>query len=187
MFKDKTILLGVTGGIAAYKAASLCSQMVQRGANVHVVMTKNAQRFINPITFQALSQHEVMCDTFQEEDPAYISHIHYADKADLIVVAPATAQTIAKVSQGIADNMLTNVLLATSDLNKILLCPAMNVNMLHNPFTKENFERIERVGISILKPAEGHLACGYEAEGKLPDTRTIVSACEQILSNRVGK
>jgi phosphopantothenoylcysteine decarboxylase/phosphopantothenate--cysteine ligase len=189
MFKGKTLLLGVTGGIAAYKAASLCSQLVQRGAIVHVVMTDNARKFITPMTFQSLSHNEVMCDTFQEEDPSYISHIHYADQADLIVVAPATAQTISKVSHGIADNMLTNILLATNDFNKVLLCPAMNVNMLNNPFTKENLMRLKQIGMNVLDPSQGHLACGYEAEGKLPDTKTIISECERIIKmkNKLGE
>lgn len=184
MFKDKTIVLGVTGGIAAYKAASLCSQLHQQGADVHVVMTENARKFITPMTFQALSHNEVLCDTFQEEDPKYIAHIQYADIADLIIVAPATAQTIAKTANGIADNMLGNILLAVSDFSKVVICPAMNVNMLHNPLTMANVNRLKQIGMNILEPTSGHLACGYEAEGKLPDTITIMNACELFLKNR---
>lgn len=184
MFKDKKIVLGVTGGIAAYKAASLCSQLKQQGADVHVVMTENAKKFVTPITFQALSHNEVLCDTFQEEDPKYIAHIHYADVADLIIVAPATAQTIAKTANGIADNMLGNILLAVSDFNKVLICPAMNVNMLCNPLTMANVNRLKEIGMNVLNPTNGHLACGYEAEGKLPDTKTIMDECERILEIR---
>jgi phosphopantothenoylcysteine decarboxylase/phosphopantothenate--cysteine ligase len=190
MFKGKTIVLGVTGSIAAFRAASICSQLAQQGADVHVVMTESAKKFITPFTFQVLSQNLVMDDTFNEPSPKHIAHIHFADRADLILIAPATAHTIGKIASGLADNMLTNLLLAVHDFGKVVIAPAMNVNMLHNPFVQENLDKINKlrkVGMHIISPATGHLACGYEAEGKFPDPKTIIEECERILLEREQK
>jgi phosphopantothenoylcysteine decarboxylase/phosphopantothenate--cysteine ligase len=184
VFQNKRIVLGVTGGIAAFKAASLCFQLKQLGADVHVVMTENALKFITALTFEALSGNPVMINTFTEENPAYISHIHYSDTADLIILAPLTANTLNKIAAGIADNMLTNIIIKTKDFTKILLCPAMNTDMFQNPITQENIYKLKRLGMAMLDPAFGMLACGVNDEGKLPDTATLVQACEQALTNR---
>lgn len=186
VLKGKTILLGVTGSIAAYRVASLCSQLTQQGASVHVVMTEAAKQFITPLTFQALSQNVVMDDTFVEPDPSKIAHIHYADIADLVLIAPATANTINKIRYGLADNMLTNMLLAVSDFSKVVIAPAMNVNMLHNPATEDSLSVLEK-RMHIIKPASGRLACGYDAEGKFPNPHTIVEECIRILSLKNAK
>lgn len=183
MLKGKTIILGVTGSIAAYRAASLCSQFKQQGAIVHVIMTESAKRFVTPMTFQALSQNIVMDDTFVEPDPSKIAHIHYADLADLVLIAPATANSINKIRFGFADNMLTNLVLAVSDSSKIVIAPAMNVNMLHNPATEESL-RILAKRMHIIQPDSGRLACGYDAEGKFPEPRMIIEQCERLLIKR---
>lgn len=138
--KGKTIVLGVTGGIAAYKAASLCSALTQKGAQVHVIMTHSATQFITPLTFQTLSRQTVVTDTFEERDAAVVSHIDLADRADLVVIAPATANIIAKMAYGLADDMITTTLLAAQA--PILVAPAMNVHMYDHPTVRENMERL---------------------------------------------
>jgi phosphopantothenoylcysteine decarboxylase/phosphopantothenate--cysteine ligase len=184
IFLDKTIVIGVTGGVAAYKAAGIASYLARNGADVHVVMTDAATMFVTPLLFETLSRNPVMINTFKEESPKYISHIHYADKADLILVVPLTENTLAKVSMGFADNMLTNILLAVSDFDKVLLCPAMNVNMLRNPVTEEHLQRVEKRGMNIMNPASGPLACGYDADGKLPDNSEIIKEAANLLERR---
>ena len=182
MWTKKTIIVGITGGIASFKSASLASQLKQKGFNVHVVMTKNATKFITPLTLQALSGNHVTVDTFEENIPDVINHIHLADIADLIIVSPATANFIAKMAHGLADNMLSNILLAAKC--KVLICPAMNVNMYHNPITQRNITILKELGIHFLDPISGHLACGYEAEGKLPPTETIVETIDSLLEKK---
>jgi phosphopantothenoylcysteine decarboxylase/phosphopantothenate--cysteine ligase len=182
MFKDKKIVLGVTGGIAAYKAAGLASYLSQAGANVQVVMTENAHEFITPLTFQALTGNDVLTSVFDERFPKKIAHIHLADNADLIVVAPATANVIAKMANGLADDMLLNLLLAVPDQNKVLICPAMNVHMYTHQATQKNLETIKSFGLHVLDPASGHLACGYDAVGKLPSTEVIVEKMKEMLT-----
>lgn len=179
--KGKTILVGVTGGIAAFKTASLVSQLRQKEANVHVMMTKNATKFITPLTFQALSGNHVTVGVFEENNPEVINHIHLADSADLIVVSPATANFIAKMAHGLVDDMLGNVILATK--SRILICPAMNVNMWTNPITQKNIQILKDLNYEFMNPVSGHLACGYEAEGKLPSTESILKQIEETLQN----
>jgi len=176
----KTIVLGVSGGIAAYKAAELVRLLVTSGANVRVMMTRNATEFIAPLTLQTLSSNPVATDTFSLTQESQIGHIRLADSADAIVIAPATADVIAKASVGIADDILTTVLLATRA--KVAFAPAMNVHMYEHPTVAENLARLRSRGVTIIDPAAGALACGYEGMGRLPDPATIVSEIERMLS-----
>ncbi len=180
MLNNKNIVVGVSGGIAAYKSCDLVRKLVLSGADVHVVMTKNAQQFVTPLTFQTLSNNKVSVDLFDLEREAEIGHITLADNADLIVVAPATASLIGKSASGIADNLLNTVILATK--SPVLFCPAMNVNMYDNPIVHENITKLNKHGYYILEPSEGALACGWEGKGRLPDAPIIVSEIEKILT-----
>lgn len=172
----KRIILGVTGGIAAYKAAIICSQLKQQGADVRVIMTEGAQQFVQPLTFQALSRNHVYIDTFAEHDPTLVSHIDLADHADLVLIAPATANFIGKYANGIADDMLTTTVLATEA--PVWIAPAMNGHMLQHPVVQENIAKLARLGVSFLDSEEGQLACGYVGKGRLADPMWIV---EQVL------
>ncbi len=178
MLKDKNILLGVTGGIAAYKMANVASMLVKLHANVHVVMTRNATHFITPQTFEVLTKNKVYLDTFDEtpDDAAHVPHISLGTGADCILIAPATADVIGKLAGGIADDMLTTTVLPARC--PILVCPSMNVYMLENPIVQDNIEKLKRFGYKILEPSEGYLACGYEGKGKLPKEEILV---DQIL------
>lgn len=176
------IIVGVTGGIAAYKAAALCSQLVKRGAEVRVVMTEAATRFITPLTFQSITKHPVAVDTFDEHDPSVIQHIHLADWADVFVVAPATADVIAKAACGLADDMLTTTLLATRA--PVIVAPAMNVHMLANPIVQENIRRLRERGFVFVDPGEGPLACGYTGKGRLAEPDEIVEVVAAVLQRK---
>ena len=178
----KTIVLGVTGGIAAYKSAEIIRQLVQRGANVRVMMTRNAREFITPLTLQTLAQSPVATDTFDLTQESQIGHIRLADSADAIVIAPATADVIAKAATGIADDIVTTVLLATQA--PVAFAPAMNVHMYAHPTVAENLAKLKSRGVTIIDPAEGELACGYEGKGRLPDPSFIVEELERMLSPR---
>ena len=178
----KTIVLGVTGGIAAYKAAAVCSGLVQKGADVRVIMSQSALQFIQPLTFQALSRHEVIVDTFVEKDPSVIAHIDLADRADLVIVAPATANFIGKMAHGIADDMLTTTLLATRA--PIMVCPAMNVHMYQHPAVRNNMELIEKMGVHFIEPGEGFLACGYVGKGRMEEPEAIVHNIVQFFNRK---
>ncbi|HJV44158.1 MAG TPA: bifunctional phosphopantothenoylcysteine decarboxylase/phosphopantothenate--cysteine ligase CoaBC [Bacillota bacterium] len=177
MLQGKTIVLGVTGGIAAYKAAALCSNLVQKGAKVRVIMTRSATNFIQPLTFQALSRNHVIVDTFEEKDPTVIAHIDLADQADLIVVAPATANFLAKYAHGMADDMLMTTLLATQA--PVMVCPAMNVHMYDHPAVKQNMDTLRQMGVYFTEPGEGFLACGYTGKGRMEEPEVIAG---QIIS-----
>ncbi|WP_301169214.1 bifunctional phosphopantothenoylcysteine decarboxylase/phosphopantothenate--cysteine ligase CoaBC [Brevibacillus nitrificans] len=170
----KRIVLGVSGGIAAYKAAALTSKLTQAGAIVHVILTENAQKFVQPVTFQALSHQPVHTDTFNEPDPHVISHIDLADKADLVLVAPATANIIGKIANGIADDMLTTTLLATKA--PVMVAPAMNVNMYGHPAVQANMEKLVQYGYRFVEPGVGLLACGWIGKGRLAEPEEIVEA-----------
>ncbi|MBO8162327.1 MAG: bifunctional phosphopantothenoylcysteine decarboxylase/phosphopantothenate--cysteine ligase CoaBC [Brevibacillus sp.] len=170
----KTIVLGVSGGIAAYKAAALTSKLTQLGAKVHVILTAHAQKFIQPLTFQALSHLPVYVDTFAEPDPHTIAHIDLADRADLVLIAPATANVIGKLANGIADDMLTTTLLATQA--PVLIAPAMNVNMYHHPAVTANMRRLAEYGYRFIEPGEGVLACGWIGKGRLAEPEDIAEA-----------
>nr|WP_263328048.1 bifunctional phosphopantothenoylcysteine decarboxylase/phosphopantothenate--cysteine ligase CoaBC [Neobacillus sp. Marseille-Q6967] len=169
---DKKILLCVTGGIAVYKAAALTSKLVQSGAQVKVILSESAAKFVSPLTFQALSRNEVFTDTFDEKNPRVIAHIDLADWADLILVAPATANTIAKLANGMADNMITTTLLAATA--PIWIAPAMNVHMYDHPAVKKNIAALSKYGYQFIEPSEGYLACGYVGKGRLEEPEKIV-------------
>lgn len=170
--KGKTIVLGVCGGIAAYKAAALCSKLTQAGAKVHVVMTESATKLVGPVTFQALSHEAVRVDTFDELDPGVISHIDLADRADAVVVAPATANMLAKMATGIADDMLSTILLATTA--PVFAAPAMNVHMYGHPATQANLAVLRERGVEFIEPGVGQLACGYVGKGRMEEPEKIV-------------
>jgi phosphopantothenoylcysteine decarboxylase/phosphopantothenate--cysteine ligase len=177
---SKTIVLGVSGGIAAYKSAELVRLLVNAGANVRVMMTRNAAEFITPLTLQTLSANPVATDTFSLTQESEIGHIRLADSADAIVIAPATADVIAKAAVGIADDIVTTVLLATRA--KVAFAPAMNVHMYEHPTVVENLATLRARGAVIIDPAEGALACGYEGKGRLPDPAIVVAEIEKMLS-----
>ncbi|MFC7061264.1 bifunctional phosphopantothenoylcysteine decarboxylase/phosphopantothenate--cysteine ligase CoaBC [Halobacillus seohaensis] len=176
MLTNKKIVLGVSGGIAAYKAAALTSKLVQAGASVKVIMTANAQKFVAPTTFQALSRQPVYTDTFKEQDSSQIQHIDVADWADMFLIAPATANTIGKLANGIADDMLSTTLLATEA--PVYIAPAMNVHMYSHPAVLSNLKQLDQWGFRFIEPGEGYLACGYVGKGRLEDPETIVTLLE---------
>ena len=179
ILKNKTVLLGVTGCIAAYKSATLASLLVKAGADVHVIMTENATNFINPITFETLTSNKCIIDTFDRNFEFEVKHVSLAQKADVIMVAPATANVIAKLAHGLADDMLTTTILA-SKAPKII-SPAMNTGMYENPVTQDNMKTLEKYGMEVITPASGRLACGDVGAGKMPEPDVlfehIVRAC----------
>ncbi|ABS22757.1 bifunctional phosphopantothenoylcysteine decarboxylase/phosphopantothenate--cysteine ligase CoaBC [Bacillus cytotoxicus] len=180
MLKGKKILLCVTGGIAVFKAAALTSKLTQAGALVKVIMSESAMKFVTPLTFQALSRHDVYTDTFDEKDCAVIAHIDLADWADVILVAPATANCIGKLANGIADDMITTTLLATTA--PVWIAPAMNVHMYENPIVQKNMRTLRNLGYTFIEPGEGFLACGYVAKGRLEEPEVIMARLEEQFS-----
>ena len=172
MLKGKTILLGVSGGIAAYKMADVASALVKLGAKVHVLMTKNATNFINPITFETLTCNKCIVDTFDRNFDFKVEHISLAKAADIVLIAPATADVIGKIAHGIADDMLTTTIMACKC--PILVSPSMNTNMYENPIVTDNITRLKSYGYEIIEPACGHLACGDSGKGKLPSPELLV-------------
>lgn len=172
MLKGKTIILGVSGGIAAYKMADVASMLVKLGATVHVLMTRNATNFINPITFETLTSNKCIVDTFDRNFDFKVEHISLAKAADIVLVAPATADVIGKIACGIADDMLTTTIMACKC--PILISPSMNTNMYENPIVTDNIERLKKYGYEIIEPACGHLACGDSGKGKLPSPEVLV-------------
>ncbi|WP_096154689.1 MULTISPECIES: bifunctional phosphopantothenoylcysteine decarboxylase/phosphopantothenate--cysteine ligase CoaBC [Bacillus] len=177
MLQHKKVLLCVTGGIAVYKAVDLTSKLVQAGASVKVIMTPSAQKFVTPLAFQALSRNDVYIDTFDEKDPSVISHIDLADWADVIVVAPATANVIAKLANGIADDMVTTTLLATTA--PVYIAPAMNVHMYEHAAVQANMKKLMTFHYQFIEPNEGFLACGYVGKGRLEEPLTIVEKLKE--------
>lgn len=180
MITSKKILVCVTGGIAVYKAVALVSKLTQAGAEVKVMMTPSAMEFVTPLSFQAMSRNDVYYDTFDEKNSQVIAHIDLADWADLVLVAPATANTIAKLANGIADNMVTTTLLATTA--DVWIAPAMNVHMYDHPAVKRNIEQLSKDGYSFIEPSEGFLACGYVGKGRLEEPEKIVQLVETHFS-----
>ena len=180
MLKGKKILLCVTGGIAVYKACALTSKLTQQGAEVKVIMSESAMQFVSPLTFKALSKNEVYTDTFDEKDPKVIAHIDLADWADLILVAPATANVIGKLANGIADNMITTTLLAATC--EIWIAPAMNVHMYDHPAVIKNINTLHSYGYRFIEPGEGYLACGYIGKGRLEEPEMIIQHMEKHFS-----
>jgi phosphopantothenoylcysteine decarboxylase/phosphopantothenate--cysteine ligase len=180
--KQPNIILGVTGGIACYKAVELVRLLVKTGYRVQVIMTRGAMEFVTPLTFQTLSGNPVATETFNLTQESEIGHINLADSADLFVIAPATANVIGKVANGIADDLLTTVLMATQA--PVLIAPAMNIHMYENPILQENLRKLRRIGYHLMEPAEGFLACGYEGKGRLPDAEKIAETIESLLKKK---
>lgn len=172
MLTSKKILVCVTGGIAVYKAVALVSKLTQAGANVKVMMTKSAMEFVQPLSFQAMSRNDVYFDTFDEKDSSVIAHIDLADWADLVIVAPATANVIGKLANGIADDMVTTTILATT--SDVWIAPAMNVHMYENAAVIRNIAQLSSDGYQFIEPSEGFLACGYVGKGRLEEPEKIV-------------
>ena len=181
MLKGKTVLLGVTGGIACYKSANLASALVKQGANVQVLMTKNATEFIGPHTFESLTGNRVSVDTFDRNYQFQVEHIALADQADLVLVAPATANVLAKLAHGLADDMLTTTILACNCPK--IAAPAMNTKMYENPVTQDNLDILRKYGWEIVEPASGRLACGAVGKGKMPEPEDLLETVLHALSH----
>ncbi len=177
MLKGKTIILGVTGSIAAYKIAGLASMLVKRGCQVHVIMTRNATNFINPITFETLTGNQCLVDTFDRNFQYSVEHVALAKLADVVMIAPASANVIAKLAHGIADDMLTTTVLACRC--RKIISPAMNTNMYENPITQDNLRICESYGMEVIHPDYGYLACGDIGAGKMPDPEVLFDFIEK--------
>ncbi len=173
ILSGRTVVLGVTGSIAAYKIANLASSLVKKGANVHVIMTKNATNFINPITFETLTGNKCLVDTFDRNFEFSVEHVSLAKQADIFMVAPASANVIGKIANGIADDMLTTTIMACK-CHKII-SPAMNTNMFENPIVQSNIQKLKDYGYEIIEPASGYLACGDVGAGKMPEPAVLES------------
>lgn len=182
MLKDKTVVIGVSGGIAVYKVCDVVSRLKKLNANVHVIMTNSATEFVTPLTFQSLSQNYVVNDMFEEPKTWDVEHISLAKKADVFLIAPATANVIGKVANGICDDMLTTTVMATT--GKVLIAPAMNTNMYKNPILQRNINILKELGYNFVKPESGRLACGDVGEGKLASPEVIVNTLIDLLNNR---
>ena len=181
MLQGKTVLLGVTGGIACFKAAALASLLKKQGADVQVVMTENATRFVTHLTFEQLTGNRALVDTFDRNFQYNVAHIALADRADFVLIAPATANVIAKLAHGLADDMLTTTVLACTCPKAV--APAMNTNMLENPVTQDNLDILRHYGWEIVDPASGHLACGATGKGRLPEPEDLVEVCLHALAH----
>ncbi|MBE5968935.1 MAG: bifunctional phosphopantothenoylcysteine decarboxylase/phosphopantothenate--cysteine ligase CoaBC [Lachnospiraceae bacterium] len=188
MLKGKKVVLGISGSIAAYKMANLASMLIKLGADVHVIMTKNATNFINPITFETLTNHKCLVDTFDRNFEFHVAHVSLAQSADVIMVAPASANIIGKMANGIADDMLSTTVLAASC--KIIVAPAMNTNMYENKIVQDNIQKLKDYGMEVIEPASGRLACAAVGKGKLPDEEILLEyiskeiECEKDLAGK---
>ena len=180
--EKKTILLGITGGIAAYKMAHVASSLTKMGHEVHVVMTESAQKFISPVTFRAITGLPVETDLFTEPNKNEVKHIALADKSDLVMVAPATANMIGKIASGIADDLLSTILTAVT--SPVIIAPAMNVNMYNNEIVQDNIQYLEDKGYQLINPSEGMLACGYTGKGRLPEPDILVEYILKALTKK---
>ncbi len=176
--KGKKVLLGVCGGIAAYKACELVRRLSDLGAEVHVILTASTQQFVTPLTFQSLTQHPVHTDLFNLTEESEMSHIKLADEADLVVIAPATADILAKMAVGLANDLLTTALLVTRA--PVFVAPSMNVNMWEKEIVQKNLQTLRERGYHIIDPEEGTLACGMEGKGRLAETETILKALQDF-------
>ena len=179
MFENLNIVIGVTGGIAVYKTCGIISYLKQQGANVDIIMTKNACKFITPLTLETLSGNKVITDMFERPDYIDVKHISLAKKADIFLVVPATANIIGKVANGVADDMLSTTIMATK--STVILAPAMNNGMYENPIVQNNLEKLKLYGYKIIEPTVGHLACGDEAKGKLPQNKEIIDYIKKLI------
>lgn len=181
-FKNKKILVCVTGGIAAYKSCSLVNKLISLGAEVRVVMTDAATKFVSPLTFQTLTNQPVYTDIWTIQDPNSVEHISVSHWPDLIVISPATANTINKIASGIADNLLTTVILAKIQKTKVIMAPAMNTNMWENPITQQNLEKLRSLlHFVIVEPRSGVLSCRDEGKGKIADTDSILEEISKVI------
>lgn len=180
MLKDKTVVIGVSGGIAIYKTLDVVSRLRKLGVNVNVIMTKSATEFVTPLSFQSLSQNYVVCDMFEDPKTWDVEHISLAKRADVFLIAPATANVIGKIANGIADDMLTTTVMATKA--KVLIAPAMNTNMYENPILQRNINTLKELGYNFVEPESGRLACGDTGKGKLASPETIVDEVVKLLS-----
>ena len=172
MLKGKSVLLGVTGSIAAYKIANLASSLVKLHADVTVLMTENATNFINPFTFETLTKNKCLIDTFDRNFQYSVEHVSIAKKADIALIAPASANVIGKIAGGIADDMLTTTIMACKC--KVMIAPAMNTNMYENPILQDNLDKLRRFGYEIIEPDSGYLACGDTGKGKMPSEEVLL-------------
>ena len=179
MIKGKNIVIGMTGGIACYKVCDIITHLVRCGANVEVIMTKNAAEFITPLTIETLSKHKVVLGMFDKKEHIEVEHISLARKADIIAVIPTTANIIGKIANGIADDMLSTTIMASPA--KVLFAPAMNNEMYTNPIVQSNIQKLKDYGYYFVEPIEGELACGYKAIGKLASRNTIIESIEKEL------
>ncbi len=184
MSRHKQIVLGVTGSIAAYKAAELTSQLTKANCNVHVVMTSDALRFITPLAFKTLSRNPVVTDLYDEEEGWKPTHIKLADEADLLLIAPATANTLAKMANGIADDALSCIALALNPKSKVLIAPAMNGKMWLHPATQQNVATLKSRGAEFIGPEEGLLSCGYEGLGRLWPVEKVAARALELLADK---
>lgn len=182
MFKNKTVVLGVTGSIAAYKTAGLASSLVKRGCRVQVIMSENSKNFINPITFEELTKNRCITDTFDRNYQYNVAHISLAQQADVFMVAPATANIIGKIAGGIADDMLSTTLMAAKC--PVIIAPAMNTNMYENPIVQDNIKKLRDYGCTVVEPEEGELACGTSGKGRLPGESVLLAYIEKALSDK---
>lgn len=182
MLEGKTVLIGITGSIAAYKMANVASMLVKKKCDVHVIMTKNATQFIHPITFETLTGNKCMIDTFDRDFKFEVTHISIAKKADVMLIAPASANVIGKLANGIADDMLTTTALACKC--KKIIAPAMNTNMYHNEIVQNNLKKLEGFGFEVIAPAKGTLACKDIGDGKLPEEEVLVSYVVREIAHR---
>ncbi len=179
MLKNRNIVIGITGGIACYKVCEIISYLVREGANVDVIMTENATEFITPLTIETLSKNKVVTNMFEKKEHIKVEHISLAQKADLILVVPATANIIGKVANGIADDMLSTTIMATT--SKVVFAPAMNNEMHNNKIVQDNINKLKKYGYDFINPVIGNLACGYKAIGKLAKKETIIDFINKTL------
>lgn len=183
--KNKNIILGICGGIAAYKCCDIIRYFVKQEANIECIMTKNASQFITPLTLQTLSRNKVYSDMFEKSQTWEIDHISLADKADIIIIAPATADTISRLAMGRADDLLASTVLATKA--KILICPSMNTNMFNHKAVQKNIETLKSYGYLFVMPEKGELACGVSGDGRLASIDKIIAEAQKELTGDAGK
>jgi phosphopantothenoylcysteine decarboxylase/phosphopantothenoylcysteine decarboxylase/phosphopantothenate--cysteine ligase len=179
----KEIILGITGSIAAYKAAEIANQLTKSAISVHTIMTDSSTKFITPLTLQTLTKNRVYTDMFEEIYYPDVRHISLAQRADCCIIAPATANIIGKIASGIADDMLSTVVMAIQD-KPIIICPAMNTAMFENPITQDNIRKLKSYGYQFVEPKESHLACGDVGKGALADVETIITAVKKAIGEQ---